>query len=408
MGYTIDTIKGVSWIGSIRVVIRTLTFVKILIMARILSPAQFGIFGISTLVLSLAEILTETGINIFLVQQKERIDSYISTAWIVSILRGLVISVCIIFSASFISSFFSTPQAYQILLLMAIVPFVRGFINPSVIKLQKDLLFKKEFIYRSFLFFIESFLSVILVVITRDISSLVIALIISACCEVILSFIIISPKPRLIFIKEKLREILKFGRWITTAGIFNYLYQHGDDIVVGRILGAQALGLYDMAYKISLSPLSDIGDVVTKVTYPVYVKISEDKERLKRAFIKSLVIVIAFTFPIGVLLFFFPDKVISLLLGEQWQASAPALQILGIFGVIRALGVFGSTLFLSVKKQQLFTYTTLISSIGLGITIIPFVMLWGIVGAAFSALFGTILTIPFIIYNVFRIFNEKE
>ena len=408
MGYTREAIKGVSWIGGIRVVIRTLSFAKTLVIARILSPAQFGVFGISTLVLSLVEILTETGINIFLVQQKDKVDSYISTAWIVSIIRGLVISLIIVFSAKYISSFFTTPDVYPLLLLIAVVPFVRGFINPSVIKFQKDLLFKKEFLYRSSIFLIESFFSVILVVLTRDITSLVLALILSACCEVVLSFLIVSPKPYFYFVKEKFWEILRFGRWITTAGIFNYLYQHGDDIVIGRILGAPALGLYDMAYKVSLSPLSDIGDVVTKVTYPVYVKISEDKERLKRAFVKSLVIVIVFTFPIGILLFFYPIQVISLLLGEQWLASAPALQILGIFGVVRALSVFGSTLFLSVEKKQLFTYTTFIGSLGLGITIIPFVMLWGIVGAAFSALVGTILTIPFIFYHIFRIFYEKD
>jgi O-antigen/teichoic acid export membrane protein len=408
MGYTREAIKGVSWIGGIRVVIRTLSFAKTLVIARILSPAQFGIFGISTLVLSFVEILTETGINVFLVQQKDKVDSYISTAWIVSIIRGLVISLSIVFSAKYISSFFATPDAYPLLLLIAIVPFVRGFINPSVIKLQKDLLFKKEFLYRSSLFLIESLVSIILVILTRNIASLVIALIISACCEVFLSFVIVSPKPSLVFVKEKLWEILRFGKWITTAGIFNYLYQHGDDIVIARILGAPALGLYDMAYKISLSPLSDIGDVVTKVTYPVYVKISEDRERLKSAFIKTVIIVIVFTFPIGILLFFYPIQVISLLLGEQWLASAPALQILGIFGVVRALSVFGSTLFLSVEKKQLFTYITFIGSLGLGITIIPFVMLWGIVGAAFSALVGTILTIPFIFYHIFRIFYEKD
>ena len=87
MGYTRDVIKGVSWLGGIRVSTRALVLIKTLIIARILTPSQFGVFGIAILLLTFIEIVTETGINIFLVQNREKVDKYLGTAWIISIAR---------------------------------------------------------------------------------------------------------------------------------------------------------------------------------------------------------------------------------------------------------------------------------------------------------------------------------
>src|SRR4029079_5244964 len=104
MGYTRETIKGISWLGAFRIFTRALSFLRTLVVARVLNPFQFGIFGIATLVLAFIEVMTETGINIFLVQNKERVEEYIDTAWIVSILRGLVISTAIILCSPLVST----------------------------------------------------------------------------------------------------------------------------------------------------------------------------------------------------------------------------------------------------------------------------------------------------------------
>ena len=92
MGYSRDAFKGVSWMSGFRIVSRGVAFLKMAVIARILSPAQFGIYGIATLVLALLEILTETGINIILIQSKNEIDEYNNSAWVVSIIRGTFIS----------------------------------------------------------------------------------------------------------------------------------------------------------------------------------------------------------------------------------------------------------------------------------------------------------------------------
>ena len=91
MGYYKQAVNGISWMGGLRLFTRLLALIKIAILARILLPFQFGIYGIATLVLGFLEMLTETGINIFLIQQKEQIDEYVNSAWVVSIIRGFLI-----------------------------------------------------------------------------------------------------------------------------------------------------------------------------------------------------------------------------------------------------------------------------------------------------------------------------
>ena len=106
MGYTKDTMRGVGWVGGLRLITRIVSFARIAILARLLSPVQFGVFGIAMLVTALLEVFTETGVNIILVQEKKDIKEYINSAWIVSIVRGIAISTIIFFSASFVSIFF--------------------------------------------------------------------------------------------------------------------------------------------------------------------------------------------------------------------------------------------------------------------------------------------------------------
>jgi O-antigen/teichoic acid export membrane protein len=226
--------------------------------------------------------------------------------------------------------------------------------------------------------------------------------------EVMISFLFVKPIPRFNFDKTKLKKILSRGKWITTSGIFNYLYHNADDVVVGRILGTSSLGLYDMTYKISTLPITEVADVVSRVIFPIYTKFSDDSIRLKRAFIKTMGGVSLVTIFIGLILFFFPEKVIEIVLGPLWLDAVPVLKILGFFGVIRAISGTTSALFLAVKKQELVTVVTFVSLLGLAVSILPLVAYYGLVGAALASLVGTISAVPIMIYFTIKVFSGNE
>lgn len=405
MGYLRIAAIGASWIGALKIFSRGISILRTVILARILSPSQFGVFGIATLALSLIETLTETGINVVLVQKKESIEEYINTAWIISIARGFIIFLVIFLSAGFVSSFFKSKEAYQLLLLVSFVPLIRGFINPAIAKFQKELKFQKEFYYRISILLVETLISLILVIITKNTISLVWGLIGGAVFEVIISFIVVKPTPLFKFNKVIFKEIISHSKWITSSGIFGYLFANGDNIVVGRALGTFSLGIYDMAYTIALLPTTELAEVVARVTFPVYVQFSEDRRRLMRAYIKTTLLIALITFPVVILFFIFPTQLIHIFLGDKWLEAAGILQIMSIFAFIAAVFSPSGAVFYSVKKQK---YNFIISVIAFFVMIIliyPLVLNWGLIGAGVAATLGSISTLPVLLYFLYKIFK---
>jgi len=408
MGYFKDTVKGLSWVGFLRVIVRGVSFIRTAILARILMPAQFGVYGIACLALVFLETVTETGINIFLIQEDEGIEKYLNTAWAVSIVRGLLICLFIILSAPFVSSFFHSPESLDILYLTSIVPFLRGFINPAITKFQKEIMFDREFSFKLPIYLFDASVSVVLSLITKNPSSLIYGLIAGALLEVALSFIYVKPWPKFVFDRVKTRRVISRGKWVTASGIFDYLFQNIDDFSVGRILNQYSLGIYQIAYKISSLPITEISDVATRVTFPVYRKIATDKERLWKAFIKSSLAISALVLPLGLLIFLFPKAIILVVLGDKWIEAVAVLRVLALYGVLRGIFYPMMSVFLAVGKQEYITVSTLAGILGLGITVVPFVNKYGILGAGYSAVIGTVISIPVISYYLYKIFKNQR
>ncbi len=384
---------------------RGLALVKIAILARFLLPSQFGNYGIALLVLGFLEVLTETGINVFLIQKKDDIRPYLNSAWVVSVVRGILITLVILISTPLVIHFFNDVQIRNLLYIVAGVAFVRGFINPMEVSYQKDLQFKKEFLYRGFLYFVDAALAVALGIVTRSESSMLFSMLISAVTEVFLSFVLFRNKPKLSIEKEKVLEVVHNGKWVTGAGIFSYIFQNIDNVTVGKVLGTANLGYYQQAYSISTLPVSEIGNIFNKVTFPVYVAIGGDKKRLKSAFLKTLgvISVLVLLFAVAILLFSRP--IILIFLGENWLVIEPVLKILAIFGAFKSILNFSYSLFFSLKLQKYVMYSEMMGIIGMGIAIYPLVSKFGIIGAGYSTLIAFICSLPVVIYGIRKIFK---
>lgn len=408
MGYFKATARGISWVGGFRIFTRLVAFGRTILLARILLPAQFGVYAIATLILAFLEILTETGINVFLIQKKGKIDDYIDTAWIVSIARGFVIGALIFATSGWVANFFNSPDATALLMIVSLVPIARGFINPSIAKYQKDLMFGKDFFIRSFVFIFDSVVSVIATIYLHSPIGIIWGLLSGAVLEVFLSWLFIIPTPKFRFNNKKFWEIVTQGKWVTFAGIFNYINGHIDDTVVGKMLGTGSLGIYQMAYKLSTLPLTEVTQVFNKVTFPVYVKIRNDNARLWRAFSKTFLAISILSIPIGVLLYLSADYLVPLLLGESWQAAAPALKVLSIFGVLKAITGSTFSLYLAQEKQSYVASLLLCELIVLSLLLLPFINIFGHLGAAYATIVAVVLPTPLNIFYLTLSFKKSK
>ncbi|KKR12430.1 MAG: Membrane protein involved in the export of O-antigen and teichoic acid [Candidatus Woesebacteria bacterium GW2011_GWA1_39_21b] len=400
MGYFKDAVKGLSWMTAFRVLYRLIGVARIAIIAHILTPFSLGVFGIVTIVLGFLEIITETGINIFLIQEKDDINGYINTAWVVSIVRGLLISLLIFASAGAVSGFFNSPASKSLLNMAALVPLIRGLINPSIVKFQKELQFNKEFMYRISIFVVESIVSVLGVIILKSVYGMIWGLLAGAIFEVFYTFIVARPWPKFDFNSIKTKRVIDRGKWVTLYGIFDYLYTQSDNIAIGRILGVAPLGIYQNAYKISTSPLTEVGNIFFRVTFPVFSKISGETARLKSAFIKNTVVNFALMLGAGIFIFIFAAPIVQILFGKGWESAIPVVKLLSILGVVRGVASSTGSLLIAREKQKYTAVVTIVSTLGLWITIIPLIHAYGIIGAGVAAIIGTLISLPFTVFFV--------
>lgn len=383
-----------------RAMYRIIGIIRIAIIAHLLTPSALGVFAIATISLGFLEIITETGINIFLIQETDDIDDYINTAWVVSMARGFLIALLIAVSAGPVSQFFHSPDSLSLLYLVCLVPIIRGFINPSVVKFQKELRFNKEFLYRVSVFFVESLLSVTGALLTRSPLGLIWGLVGGAIYEVFYTFFVIGPRPKFTYEVAKIKKVIHRGVWVTLFGIFDYIYTTADNVIVGRMLGTGPLGLYSNAYKISTTPLTEVGDIFFRVTFPVFSKISSDAKRLRDSFMTNTLVTAGLMSLAGIFVFVFASPIVKILLGPGWDGAIPVVKLLAILGVVRGIASSTSS-FLMAKMKQKYTATVqLVSALGLLIPIVPLVNHYGIIGAGIAAIIGTVVSLPLTIYYV--------
>jgi len=403
MNYQGKTIRGFTWLSLFRLLTRAISFLRTAILARILLPAQFGVFGIAAIVVSLLEILTETGINVFLIQERSNLKKYLNTAWAISIIRGVAVGLLIFIFAPLVGAFFRSEESVGLIRLAGLIPFIRGFINPSIVKLQRDLKFKKEFIYNTSYFTLDAFVAISVSYITKSPIGLVWGMISGVVLEVVFSHVLIKPSPKLEFDTRIVKKIIKRGKWVTMSGIFGFIAQEGDDTAVAKLMNTSSLGLYQVAYKISTLPLTEITRVVTRITFPVYSKIIHDKKRVIRAFLKTSIVTTLLVIPPGVILFYFSDPIILLFLGKGWIEASEVLKVLAVFGVLVALTDVPHSLLLAYKKQKWVAVLSMVRALGIVVLIVPFVLKWGIVGAAYASILSVLMVVPFASFYLYKI-----
>ena len=248
--------------------------------------------------------------------------------------------------------------------------------------------------------------TVIFGIILKNENAFVWGLIVSAIVELILSFTLIRLRPKFEFNIERLKFIISGGKWVTGAKIFDYLFSHGDDIVVGKLLGTYSLGIYQQAYRISSLPITEVNETFQKVTFPTYSKMIGDREKLKKTYLKTLLATLFIIIPIGLILFLFPTQIVLFLLGANWLSAVPVLKVLAVFGVIKTIANSAFPLLLAQKRQDVVMLLTLVGILGLGVSIFPLINLYGLVGAGISTIIGSLVMIPLVFYWVRKITND--
>jgi lipopolysaccharide exporter len=399
--------KSSVWIFTLKITERLFQLIRTIVLARLLSPNDFGLFGIALLVLYMLETFTETGFQNALIQKKGEIRSFLDTAWTVGLIRGSVIAAIVFFLAEPASIFFNAPDAEAILRVICASIILHSLTNITVLYFQKELEFHKYFKYHFSGTIADIVVVIVSAVILRSVWALVLGLLAGNLVRCIMSYIIEPYKPKIRFNAIQARELFSFGKWVLGTSIVTFLFNHGDDGFVGKFLGVTTLGFYQIAFMISQLPATDYSKILSQVTFPVYSKVQEKPLDLKDSFLKTLNMTTIFIIPIAGGIFLLAPDFTSVFLGDKWAPIIPIMRILVFGGMARALITTGGALFQGIGIPRLDFKMNIIRLVTMIVAIYPLTVLLDIRGVALAVTIADFAPVPMWFAETTRITNAS-
>lgn len=388
-------IRGGFWVFTLRIAAQLLGIMRLIILARLLAPGDFGLLGIALLTMAVLETFSQIGFRHALIQKKEDIESYLNSAWTVLILRGLILFIIFYSVSPYVAVFFKAPEAKPLIRVVGLSVLFRAFSNISVVYFRKELEFHKQFLYQFSGTLADFAVAVSAAFILRNAWALVLGMLAGDVTRCVMSYVIHPYRPGINLDSRKIKELWGFGKWMLGSSICVFVIIHGDDFFVGKVIGIAALGFYQVAYRISNMPATEISNVISQVTYPAYSKLQDDLVKLRAAYLRVLRLTAFLSFPVAGLIFALSGDFVQIFLGDRWMQMVPAMRVLVWWGIVVSLIAGVSPVFLAIGRPEVITKLQVIQAILLFVLIYPLTSRWGIVGTSW-AVFSSALVMFFI------------
>jgi lipopolysaccharide exporter len=320
---------------SMRWAIRSAGLVSTVILARVLTPADFGLVAMASLVFGLLIASSEMGAVQLLLRTRDADRGAYDTAWTIRLIQTVVLALLMFLLAWPTSVYFKEPRLVEVMQVVAAGSLFAGLNNIGIVMFRRDLDFRRDFLFGFYSKVVTVTPTIMLALVWRNYWALVIGPIVGHLFEVLISYRMhpFRPRPSLI----GWRRFVTFSLWITPAHIATFLNQKVDVFVVGYIANTSQMGVYNVASELSRMATAEIVTPMARALYPNYVKLKDNLDELSKAFLIVLRTVGIVSFAFGFFISAVAEDVVFIVLGDQWDEAVPLMQWLGVFGAFATL-----------------------------------------------------------------------
>ncbi len=356
------TLKGTFWIYVARYSGKLIVFVSTIILARLLSKDDFGLVGYALLLTNFLDLLSDLGIGSALVYHKKDVRASDTAFWIVFLMGFLLFGITWLVSP-LVGSFFSDQRAVEITRVLGITfPIVSfGYIHNTL--LQKELAFDRTFIPTFARNLAKGLFSIAFALLGFGVWSLVIGHIGGAVILVLALWWVYPWRPSLRFDTKIARDLLSYGMRILSVNFLSYFLRDSDGLFVGRFIGSVALGVYTLAFRVPDILIYQFINIVGTVTFPVYVKIKKDVEKLKTAFLTATKYVAFVSVPISLGLALVARPFVLTIYTEKWIEAVPVIQAISIYALLFALPRNAGSIYKAKGRPDILTKLAVLRAI---------------------------------------------
>jgi O-antigen/teichoic acid export membrane protein len=379
--------KSVQMVGT-----KLIFFVRLFILARLLSPADFGLIAVAMVAIDVLVSVTNFGMIPALVQQKEAQTSHYHAAWTVGLLRALTISLVVFFGAPIIAVIVGEPTVVNLVRVLAFLPTIDALASIGLAELMRKLAFRELAIVDMAKTLLNTVISIALAP-SFGVWALAAGSLAGSLTYTAVSYLLAPYRPHLTLDWRKMRPLVRYGRWIFLTSLVAVSGSAVLRVVVSRQLGPTELGLYFLAAKLAFLPTEVASDVMGAVTFPLYARLQNEVDQAAQLFRANLLTLSALLIPIFTLIAVLAPALVTHILGARWEGTEQIIQLLAIIGILGLVTDIAVPAFKGLGYPFNVTWIEGAQSLSLVLFIYWFTQQFGLLGAPlawFPAILGSV------------------
>jgi lipopolysaccharide exporter len=342
--------RGSLWTIALRWCARLTGLISTVILARLLTPADYGLVAIASLIIGPIAIFTQTGQGAALIQHANPTRDHYDSAWTVSVLIGVGAGLAVLALAPITTAYFEEPRAGLIADVLGLRLMLYGLQNIGVVNFQRHLRFQRSFWFNVIPPFVSFVVTIVAAYIFRNYWALVIGIMVEQLTTLVLSYVMDPFRPR--FCLSKVREIWSFSIWSLALNVGWYLSGMMDRIAIGSFAGAAGMGRYYVASDIAAAPTQEILQPMFSVLFPVMARAQHDAAKRRQLYLNVLysAALVCTSTAVGTALV--ADDLVDLVLGPQWADIKPLIPLFALSWAVAGASGSVFTSFLAIGQPR--------------------------------------------------------
>ena len=398
------TVKGVVWSSIERFSTQGVQFLIMIIMARLLTPKDYGLIGMLAIFLAVAQSLIDSGFSQALIRKQDRTDVDNSTVFYFNIVVSSALYLILFIAAPFVADFYNQPELTSVMRVVCL-----GVILNSLAVVQRALLtvridFKTQAKASLSAAVISGCIGIVLAYCGFGVWSLVVQQLLNLSVNTLLLWIFSKWRPIAVFSWKSFHELFAFGSKLLASGLLDTMYRNIYPIVIGKLFSASSLGHYTRAHQFSEFPSSNVTGIIQRVTYPILCGIQDETERLEAVYRKFLKLSAFIIFPLMIGMSAVARPFIDIVLGKQWGFCGQLLQIICFAMMWYPIHAINLNLLQVKGRSDLFLRLEIIKKI-LGITVLCITAPFGLVVMCYGQIFNSIVALVINTYYTGKLIN---
>lgn len=332
------------------IVVTLFQLAQLTILARILGPEILGLMAILMVVIGFSQSFMDMGISNAIIHRRKVSNSQLSSLYWLNIFSGLILSILVALASPLIASFYNEITLVNSLLMLSCVFVINSIGSQFKVLFQKELKFKVMGIIDMCSSLTSFLVAIYFASMGYGLNSLVFAMIAQSIVSSFSYFITgINSfyRPNFRFKNSELTGFYSFGFYQMGERSINYLTANIDTLIIGKLLGMQAVGFYNMAYQLIIFPLLRVNPIVNKVAFPLYAKVQDNPTLINKYYAILLRALSLAIIPFLIFLCFFSKEVVLIVFGDGWDSTAKLIPILVFVGIFKALSNPGGSIILA-------------------------------------------------------------